>query len=216
VGENFRGTQGSNNNWLRWSVHAAGWLPFSLLIIAYFTNNLGFNPVEGVLRWTGRGAVVFLLLSLAPTPAHKIFVLPKILRLRKPLGLYAALYAGLHFVAFAVWDYGFNISFIWREIQEKPFIIYGLISLLILLLLTVTSFRSVQRLMGKTWRWLHRLVYAAGILAILHYLLAIKGNLFSLQGAYAPALIAAAALSLLLLLRVPAIHKFLRQHITQK
>ncbi len=208
--------QNSKNKWLRWSVHAAGWLPLILLIGAYLTNNLGFNPVEGILRWTGRGAIFFLLLSLAPTPAHKLFGLPKIRRLRKPLGLYAAVYAGLHFAAFAIWDYRLNFSLIWREIRDKPFILYGLIALIILLLLAATSFRVARRVLGKTWDWLHQLVYAAGILATLHYLLAIKGDLFSLQGAYAPPLVAAAVLILLLLLRIPAIHKSLRKLITRE
>ena len=197
--------------WTRWAVHIAGWLPLAVLIGAFFSGSLGFNPVENVLRWTGRAAVFFLLLSLVPTPAHRIFNLPWIFRLRKPLGLYAALYAGLHFAAFAIWDYRLDLSLIWAEILNKPFILLGLVALVILLLLAATSFRSSRRILGQAWTWLHRLVYAAGILAVLHYLLAIKGDLFSLQGAYAPPLITAGALILLLALRIPAIHQAIRR-----
>lgn len=162
------------------------------------------------MRWTGRLAVTFLLLSLACAPVHKLFSLPTIYRLRKPLGLFAALYAGLHFGAFAIWDYRLDLGLIWDEIQNKPFIVYGLIALVILLVLAATSFRGLRRKWGKTWIWLHRLVYPAGILVMLHYLLAVKGDLFSLQGAYAVPLITAGILIMLLALRLPIIHQALR------
>ena len=201
----------NQKNPLSWLVHVAGWLPLVILTIAYLSNSLGFNPVEGVLRWTGRTAVAFLLLSLACTPLHRIFSLPAVFRLRKPLGLYAALYAGVHFAAFALWDYGLDFRLIWLEIQNKPFIILGLIGLIILLVLTATSFRGLRRKWGKAWVWLHRLVYPAGILIMLHYLLAVKGDLFSLQGAYTIPLIATGVLILLLVLRLPPIHQALRR-----
>ncbi len=196
---------------LRWIVHLAGWLPLSLLIGAFLTNNLGFNPVEEVLRWTGRTAVIFLFLSLACNPIHRIFVLPAIYRLRKPLGLYASLYAVLHFSAFAIWDYGLAFNLIWQEIRDKPFIVYGLIALIILVLLAATSFRTLRRTMGKAWNWLHRLVYAAGILIMIHILLAVKGDLSSLQGAYTVPLIATGILILLLLLRIPFFYQALQR-----
>ena len=198
-----------------WLVHLAGWLPLIILIAAYLANSLGFNPVEGFLRWTGRIAVAFLLLSLACTPLHRVFSLPAVYRLRKPLGLYAALYAGLHFATFAIWDYGLDFRLIWGEIQNKPFIVLGLIALVILLALAATSFRGLRRRWGKAWVWLHRLVYPAGLLIMLHYLLAVKGDLFSLQGAYAIPLTAAGGLILLLLLRLPPLHQALRRLLKQ-
>ena len=198
-----------------WLVHLAGWLPLVVLVGLILTGNLGFNPVESALRWSGRAAVAFLLLSLTCTPAHRIFHLPGFYRLRKPLGLYAALYAGLHFAAFAIWDYRLDLGLIWAEILNKPFIVLGLIALVILLLLAATSSRRARRILRQAWTWLHRLVYAAGILAVLHYLLAIKGDLFSLQGAYAPPLVAAGVLILLLVLRIPQIQQSLRRLLTR-
>jgi methionine sulfoxide reductase heme-binding subunit len=194
-----------------WPVHLLGWLPLSVLILAVAAGGLGFNPVEGFLRWTGRLAVAFLLLSLACTPLHRIFSMTAVFRLRKPLGLYAALYAGLHFGAFAIWDYGLDWGLIWLEIQNKPFILPGLIALVILLALSATSFRGLRRKWGKAWVWLHRLAYLAGILIMLHYLLAVKGNLFTLQGPYAIPLIASAVLILLLALRLPPVTQALKR-----
>lgn len=195
------------SQWGTISAQLLGIVPLILLGWQLWQGRLGFNPIEAVLRWTGRLALGLLLLSLTVTPIRKIFKLPAISALRKPLGLYAALYAFLHFSVFAIWDYGLNMGQIYLEISRKPFILLGLIALLILLLLAATSFRFWQRKLGKRWVWLHRSVYAAALLVILHYLLAVKGDLFSLQGAYGPPLIAAGTLVLLMILRIPAIHR---------
>lgn len=201
--------------WLRIFVHLSGVLPLLFLALGFFRSTLGFNPVETVLHRTGRWAVVFLILSLACTPVNKFFKLPMVGKLKKPLGLYAALYALLHFAAFAVWDYRLNVSLIWMEMTEKPFIIIGAIALIILLILGATSFRFWQRKLGKWWLRLHHLAYAAGILAVVHYLLAVKGDLLSLQGAYTAPLIAAGVLLLLLIFRLPSVTQFIRHRLNR-
>lgn len=197
--------------WLRIGVHLGGILPLLFLSWDFLRGTLGFNPIQTVLHRTGHTAVVFLLLSLTCTPIHKIFIVPTIARLRKPLGLYAALYAFLHFAAFAVWDYGLNFNLIWGEISEKPFILIGLAALFILIILVATSFRFWRQKLGSWWTWLQGLTYVAGLLVVLHYLLAVKGDLFSLQGAYGAPLLAGAFLILLLVLRFPAIYMPLRR-----
>ncbi len=196
---------------LRVFLHISSVLPLLLLTRSYLRGDLGFNPIEAATRQTGRIAVVFLLLSLACTPIHRVFRLPLITRMRKPLGLYAALYATLHFGIFGIWDYGLKWDIIWTQIIEKPFIIMGAFALLILVILTITSLRWIRRKLGKAWKWIQRGVYLAGLLVIVHYLLAIKGDLFSLQGDYTGALAAGGILILLLALRFPFIYKPLRQ-----
>ncbi len=195
---------------LRVLSHFIGILPLILLIGAYVRGELGFNPVETVIQKTGRTAVIFLLLSLASTPFRRLFRLPIIGYLRKTFGLYAALYAVLHFLAFTVWDYGLNFTLIWKEIETKPFILVGLAALIILILLAATSFRYWQREWGKGWVWLHRLAYLAGILVIVHFLMAVKGNLLKLQGNYTLPLVLGGILVVLLILRLPFVMKWLR------
>jgi sulfoxide reductase heme-binding subunit YedZ len=202
--------------WLRMLMLIAGWVPAAITVIQALNGQLGFNPVETALRRTGRTAVIFLLLSLAATPINKIFKLPAVGRLRKPLGLFAALYAGLHFAAFAIWDYQLSLGLIWAAIIEKPFIILGLFALIILAVLAGTSFRFALRQLGKKWVYLHRLVYLAAVLVILHYLLAVKGDLFSLQGNYTMPLVAAGFLILLFVLRIPWVHQKLRRLFKQE
>lgn len=198
-------------NWLQAAVHLAGILPLALFGWSALTGRLGFNPVETALRQSGRAAVLMLLLSLAITPLQKIINVPVLIRLRKPLGLYAALYAGLHFLIFAAWDYGLNPGLIWEEIRQKPFILLGLGALLILLVLAATSNRFSRKKLRAGWRWLQRAVYLAAVLAIAHYLLAVKGDLLSLQGDYTRPLIAAGVLLVLFLLRVPFIQQRLQR-----
>jgi sulfoxide reductase heme-binding subunit YedZ len=196
--------------WLLVLVHIGAVLPLILLGWDVLQGNLGFNPVETVMGRTGNLGMIFLILSLACTPINKIFNLPAVGRLRKPLGLYAALFGFLHFAAFAVWDYQLNLPLIWNEIRTKPFIIFGAVSLVILLILAATSFKTLQRKMGKAWVWLHRLVYVAGVLVVIHYLLSIKGDIFSFQGDFALPLIALVVVSLLLMVRIQAFYQFLR------
>ncbi len=187
-----------------------GLLPLILLGWDILQGTLGFNPVETVIQRTGNLGILFLILSLSCTPINKIFKLPAVGRLRKPLGLYAALYAFLHFLTFAVWDYQLNLILIWNELKTKPFIIFGVIALVILLILAGTSFKSLQRKMGKNWVRLHRLVYIAGVLVVVHYLLSIKGDLFSLEGDYALPVIALVIVILLLMVRIQAFYQFIR------
>ncbi|MBW6467525.1 MAG: ferric reductase-like transmembrane domain-containing protein, partial [Brevefilum sp.] len=153
---------------------------------------------------------------LAVTPLRKILNLPLLVRLRKPLGLYAALYAGLHFAAFALWDYGLNLGLIWQEFRQKPFLTLGLISLLILALLAATSNRSARQRLRSGWRWLQRGVYLAAVLAVAHQFLAVKGDLSTLQGDYIRPLIAGSALLLLFLLRIPTVYQSLQRWLGRK
>lgn len=204
-------TKISVRQWLNIIVLVGGFLPLALLILEALRGTLGFNPVETALHRTGHLAIIFLLLSLTCTPINKIFKLPMVSRLRKPLGLFAALYALLHFAVFAVWDYRLNISLIWIEIIEKPFIWVGFAALVILAVLAVTSYRFWRRKLGKLWVWLHRLAYLAGILAVLHYLLAVRGDLLRLQGDYTWPLLAAGVLIFLFILRLPDVYHFLNR-----
>jgi sulfoxide reductase heme-binding subunit YedZ len=192
-------------------VHLGSLLPLVLFGWAALQGQLGFNPVETALCQSGRAAVLLLLLTLAVTPLRKIFNLHGLHRLRKRLGLYAALYAGLHFAVFAVWDYGLNIRLIWLEFLQKPFLLLGLGALLILAALSITSTRTWQKRLRGGWCWLQRAVYLAAVLAVAHYLLAVKGDLLTLQGEYTWPLIAVGALVLLFLLRVSVIYVWLKR-----
>ncbi len=127
------------------------------------------------------------------------------LTLRRPLGLYAFLYAAIHLVIFAVVDYGLDLELIWPVISEKPYIIAGFSALLLLTPLAITSTKGWMRRLGKNWKLLHRLVYVAITLVILHFLWLSKVIYLPLTYGIVAAM--------LLILRIPAIRQFIVQRL---
>jgi methionine sulfoxide reductase heme-binding subunit len=195
-------------------VHLSAWIPLVILVVDFFTNHLTFNPIQAAEIRTGDTAIVLLILSLACTPINYLFHLPQLIKVRRPLGLYAYLYAAIHLAVFAGLDYGFDAGLILQTITEKPYIILGLSTFLILSVLALTSFRKWIVRLGKKWKPLHRLVYLANVLVVLHFGLAIKGDFFHLQGDVFRPFIAGIIVCLLLVLRLPAVRKKLTGQIS--
>jgi sulfoxide reductase heme-binding subunit YedZ len=135
----------------------------------FWQDQLGPVPIAAVIRRTGRYALVLLLLSLAPTVVRTITGYGELLQVRRWLGLYAFLYAALHFLAFAGLDYRFSFALIIQTIREGRREITGLVALTVLALLALTSIRGLMVRLGKAWKRLHRLVYLAGALVVVHY-----------------------------------------------
>jgi methionine sulfoxide reductase heme-binding subunit len=186
-------------------VHACAWAPLVWLIWAALTNNLTINPIQAATQWTGRFALILLLASLACTPANTIFGFRQAIKLRRAIGLYAFLYAAIHLSIFIGLDYGFDWNQIIETIFEKRFTFVGAVAILILFALAITSFDWWKKRLAKNWKRLHRLVYIAALLVILHFAWARKGDIFRFSGdIYAP-LLAGLILMLLLILRIPAV-----------
>jgi sulfoxide reductase heme-binding subunit YedZ len=161
--------------------------------------------------------MVLLVLSLACTPVNTLFGWRQALKLRRPLGLYAFLYAFAHFLIFAGLDYRFDLTFLPDAILEKPFILLGLASLIILTLLAITSFRWWMKRLGKNWKRLHKLIYLAVLLVLIHFAWSQKGDLSRLQGDILQPVLFSMGVGILLLMRVPPIRRRLvhfRQIIT--
>lgn len=198
-------------------VHVLGWLPLVFTIAQVATGNMTVNPIQATEQRFGRIAVYFLILSLACTPIVTLTGWREPIKRRRAIGLYAFLYAALHFTVFAGVDYGFDIKQILQLVSEKSFILLGFTAGLILLALAITSFRWWMRLMGKGWQSLHRTIYLGGVIVVIHYAMARKANLSTLSGDILQPLIIGSLLVILLLLRIPSIRKqaaSLRQRIT--
>ena len=193
----------TSRRWIKIITHIAGWLPLALLALAYARGEF-VDPIRTVTLRTGRHAILFLTLSLACTPIDTVTGFRAVMAARKPLGLYAALYAGLHFAVFAAWDYGLQLDLLWYELRDRRFIQVGTLALLALIPLAVTSTRRWMRRLGKNWKRLHRLSYAAGLLAATHYLLTVKADR-RLPWTYG------IILAVLLVLRIPPIEKAIRR-----
>jgi sulfoxide reductase heme-binding subunit YedZ len=182
------------------AVHLAALAPLAVLLVAWLTDNLSVNPIQDATFRTGKTAMVLLVASLACTPANTVFGFRPAIKVRRALGLYAFLYAVIHFSIFIGLDYGFDLRLVALELAEKRYILVGAAALLILLPLAVTSTKGWQRRLGKTWKKLHRWVYLAGVLVIFHYIWVQKSDIRE-------PILWGTILGVLLLLRVPAIRK---------
>ena len=153
--------------------------PAVWLVILAFTDQLGANPIEKLIRETGTWALIWLSASLSVTPIRAIAarlkppgfqILAQLGPLRRTFGLTAFCYALLHFSAYAAWDQGFELGPIIADVIKRPFIAVGMASLLGLSVLAATSPKRVVRwLGGLRWRRVHRLIYLIGPLALLHF-----------------------------------------------
>ena len=146
-------------------------LPLAYLVSGIFTNSLGANPAEHLIRslgdWTMRG----LWLTLTITPARTIFKLPALARFRRMLGVWSFAYACLHLLAYAAFDKGLDLNEILRDIAKRPFILMGFSAWLLMIPLAATSFnRAIKALGAKRWQWLHKLVYAIAVIGLLHFI----------------------------------------------
>ncbi len=186
------------------------WQPLLLFIWTvwlYWSGGFGVNPIQAVTRRTGDLAIIFLFLSLSCTPVSILTGWRQIKKYRRPLGLYAFAFAMLHLAIFIWLDFGFDLGLLWLELSQKRFVWVGASAFLILLVLAVTSLKTWMRRLGKRWKPLHRLVYLAGALVVIHFAWARKGDIFRLQGDIAqPALLAVLWL-VLMVLRLPAVKR---------
>jgi sulfoxide reductase heme-binding subunit YedZ len=145
-------------------------LPFAWLLFGAFTQNLGPNPAEALIRSTGDWTLRFLCVVLAVTPLRVLTGTPALARLRRMLGLFVYFYAVLHLLCYSWLDMEFVVADIARDIAKRPFILVGFSAVVLLTALAATSFnRAIKALGARRWQQLHRLVYAVAALAVLHF-----------------------------------------------
>ena len=186
-------------HWLQVVVHVGALLPLAWLLWRASQGLFLVDPVREITTITGRTALALLLLSLACTPLNTITGYKPLLRLRRPLGLYAFFYASLHFATFVGLDYAFDFELLGEAIFDQRYVVVGFFAGLILLALALTSTKGWQIRLRKNWKRLHRLVYLAGILVAVHYMWLSKDISEPL-----PYVI---IIALLLVLRIPGIRR---------
>jgi methionine sulfoxide reductase heme-binding subunit len=195
--------------WLRLAVHIGAWGTLLVLVLINFLNPNSINPILTFERQTGKAALVFVILSLAGTPVGSIFEWKDFSKRKKALGVYGFMLGVVHFLVFIWLDYGFQFKFIIEAVKNSVYIWFGLAAFIMLLALAVTSFKKMKQLMKKNWKRLHRLVYAIAPLVVVHFLLIVKANIFTLQGATREPLIYGSIVLILLLVRIPPIKRAL-------
>jgi sulfoxide reductase heme-binding subunit YedZ len=182
------------------AIWASALMPAAWLIWQGTHGELGANPIEEVLHRTGWWGLVLLTTTLAVTPVRRLTGWHQIVLYRRLVGLFAFFYLTLHFGTYLVLDQWFAWSYILEDIAERPFITVGFTAWLLLLAFAFTSTRGWVRRLGRRWRRLHRLIYVASALGVLHFYWNVKAD------AREP-LIFGAVIGLLLLARVPAVQR---------
>jgi sulfoxide reductase heme-binding subunit YedZ len=152
-------------------------VPLVLMLSDVYRNRVGANPLEFVTRTTGMLTLVFLIITLAVSPARQITSLNWLVKFRRMLGLFAFFYGALHLVTYIWFDRFFKFRSIPADIVSRPFIALGLLAFFLMMPLAITSTnKMVKRLGGKRWSKLHKLIYVAGIAGVLHFWLLVKAD----------------------------------------
>ena len=124
---------------------------------------------------TGDWAVIFLLLSLALTPARATFDWQPLVQIRRRIGVAAALYALAH-LGIYIYDQKWNLVVVALEIAKRFYLTIGFVALLMLAALAITSTDGWQRRLKRNWKRLHWLIWPAAMLALLHFFIQSKVN----------------------------------------
>ncbi len=152
-------------------------LPLAAMVWGALHDRLGANPAEALSHESGSWALRFLLITLSITPLRRLTGWRKAVLLRRMLGLFSFFYACLHFLVWLWLDREFAWGGMLADIATRPYITVGFLSFLILIALALTSNMFSMRRLGLRWKGLHRLVYAAALLAILHFIWLVKADL---------------------------------------
>jgi methionine sulfoxide reductase heme-binding subunit len=140
--------------------------------------SLGADPVKKLERELGlRALQLLLLLTLLITPLRQLLNLPHLSRLRRMLGLFAFSYTLLHFTVYLSLDLEFNFGAFFKDVAKRPYITIGLLALLLLIPLAVTSTNKMMRRLGRRWQKLHRLIYPIAILGVWHFWWQVKRDI---------------------------------------
>jgi sulfoxide reductase heme-binding subunit YedZ len=152
-------------------------VPLALLLWDVYHQRVGANPGEFMTRTTGIMTLVFLMITLAVTPARKVTGLNWLVKFRRMFGLFAFFYGFLHLLTYIWFDRYFNLRSIPGDVVSRPFIAFGMTAFFLMLPLAFTSTnKMVKRLGGKRWSKLHKLIYAAGVAGALHFWLFVKSD----------------------------------------
>ena len=190
---------------VKMGVFAAALVPLAALVFAGFTGGLGANPVEYITHTTGEWTLRLLLATLAITPLRHLTGRAWLTRLRRMVGLFAFFYLTLHFTTYVVLDASLDLAYIVEDVADRLYITAGFAALVMLVPLAATSTNAMVRRLGPLrWRRLHRLVYAAGVCGVLHFLWLVKADLRE-------PLIYAGILTVLLAARLPVVVKWLQR-----
>jgi sulfoxide reductase heme-binding subunit YedZ len=155
-------------------VFVALFVPAAWVALAYGQGWLGARPLTEAIHQIGLWTIRLLFIALAVTPLRQLLRWPRLVIVRRMIGVAAFCYAAVH-LSLYVADQGFDLGKAASEIVLRYYLTIGFVTVLGLAILAATSTDGmVRRLGGRRWQKLHRIVYGLGILALIHYFLQSK------------------------------------------
>ena len=159
-------------------VFVAALVPIVVLTYRFFNDQLSANPLDDITDETGTWTIRFIVATLAITPLQRITKWSRFANFRRMLGNFAFFYGSMHFFTYLYFDKFFEWGEILLDIPKRRFILVGFSTWLSMLPLALTSTDRVTKWMGgKRWKKLHRLMYAVGVFAVIHYLWLVKSDI---------------------------------------
>jgi sulfoxide reductase heme-binding subunit YedZ len=167
--------------WRRIAIFLLSLAPFTWLVWATLTNQLGADPAKTIVLLTGHYTFYFLLITLAVTPLRRLvkfrhFHFRWLQIHRRMLGLFTLFYALAHMTAFLVFILGLDFTLFAAELVKRPYILFTLPAIVLLILLGITSTKSMMRRLGKNWQRLHNSFYLIAVLAWLHVFMQVRSS----------------------------------------
>ena len=156
-------------------VFAGLFVPAAWIVFLACTGALDPKVVTEMIHRTGQWAIRFLLLSLLVTPLMRGARYPKLVAIRRMVGVAAFSYAAAHLTLYVV-DQHFDLLHVASEIALRFYLTIGLIAWLGLAALAATSTDGMIRRLGPRWKTLHSLVYGIAAIALLHFMIQAKAD----------------------------------------
>jgi methionine sulfoxide reductase heme-binding subunit len=149
--------------------------PGAVIFYWLVTGTFADRPIHTTLQWIGLWNIRFIVMALAITPFASVLDWPKLLLVRRMVGVTAAVYVLVHFILYVAYD-NWRLPMVASEVVLRFYLSIGFVALLGLLALAATSTDAVMRRMGRGWKRLHRSIYLIAALALLHYFIQSKAN----------------------------------------
>ena len=147
-------------------------MPSIILVTMLLKGSLGVNPIDKLMDELGQMALRLLICTLVISSLVKIKYLRSLQNIRRMVGLFAFYYISLHLITYIALDHFFNWNFLLKDIFKRPFITFGFMGFILLIPLTITSTnRMIQKLSYNVWKNIHKLIYVATLLGIIHFYL---------------------------------------------
>lgn len=161
-------------SWFKTAVFVALFVPGLWLAADYVLGRLGPRPLTEIIHTTGLWAIRLLFVSLLVTPLRHLLQWPKLVAVRRMIGVAAMTYALLHLLGYVA-DQAFDLRKVAIEIVLRLYLTIGFVGLALLVALGITSTDGmIRRLGGKAWRRLHQATYLIALLAIVHFFMQSK------------------------------------------